>query len=275
MTDTLLDALQIEPAPEQPDVTGPDGTAHFIATPPGKGFLFGGLTMALGLRAALRTTDETLVPKSLHALFMRPGTWGDPLALAVTTVNDSRAFAIRRVVVRQGERIIAEMVIVTHRPEPGDEYQHHEAPPFMSAGELQGATASLPLPGIMEVRPITPTDAAARSTLHPYWARFAGISLADPVLGSCATTFVSDYMVISTPFPSGSTRGAEFVSRTLSHTVWFHRRVQSEWILLTATPLTTGEGRFTSAGAIHDEQGSLVASFVQEGILRPLEAQTP
>jgi acyl-CoA thioesterase II len=275
MTDTLLDVLAIEPAPDQPGAPGTNGTRRFVATPPGRGFLFGGLTMALGLRAAMRTTEPALVPKSLHALFMRPGTWGDPLVLSVTTVNDSRAFAIRRVEVAQAERILAEMVVVAHCPEPGEDHQHHDAPLLPLATELSSATALLPLPGIMEVRPVAPDDVGIRSTLHPYWARFAQLPFSDPVLGCCAATFVSDYMVISTPFPGGSTRGADFVTRTLSHTVWFHRPVQSEWILLSASPLTTGEGRFTSTGAIHDERGSLVASFVQEGILRPVEGQAP
>jgi len=221
------------------------------------------------------TTEESFVPKSLHALFMRPGIWGDPLDVSVTEVNNSRSFAIRRVELTQKSRTIAELLIVAHRPEAGHDRQHAHAPSAASIAELAAATPRLPIPGIMEVRPLTPVDWATGSTAHPYWARFAGSSSFDPVLRCCATSFVSDYMVISTPFPKGSTEGPDFLSRTLSHTVWFHRPLESEWMLVSASPLTVGEGRFTSTGTIHDEEGRLVASFVQEGILRPQDTATP
>jgi acyl-CoA thioesterase-2 len=246
-----------------------DGTDHFVVSPPGEGFLFGGLTMAIGLRAASLTAGEGLVPKSMHTLFLRPGEWGPELQVAVSAVNDSRAFAIRRVVVAQGDRTVAEITATLHRPEPGQDHHHAEVADVPPPESLEPIHALLVLPDLMEVRPVAPFDRTLHQTVHPYWARFPGLAADDPLLQSCAVTFVSDFMVIFTPFPKGSEDGSAYLSRTLSHSLFFHRPPEGEWLLLSSSPLTVSGGRFTSQGTVHDRQGDLVASFVQEGILRP------
>ena len=271
--ESLLQALELQPVPGgAPERADGEPTERFVASPPGEGFLFGGLTMAVGLRAAARTADAQFLPKSLHALFLRPGSWGPPLDVAVTRVNDSRSFAIRRVALTQDGRTIAELLTTLHRPEGGDDHQHAERPSAPPPASLATVTPRLPLPGIMEIRPVHPfEEPLSGETVHPYWARFDNVTAHDALLQCCAEAFVSDYLVIRTPFPKGSTRGSEFLSRTLSHTLWFHRPVGTDWLLVSADPLSVGDGRFTSRGTIHDEAGLLVASFVQEGILRPLE----
>ncbi|HUZ10977.1 MAG TPA: acyl-CoA thioesterase domain-containing protein [Acidimicrobiales bacterium] len=264
MTNRFVRMLDLTTGPP-----GADGADHFVATPPGEGFLFGGFTMALGLQAAARTTDAAFVPKSLHTLFLRPGAWGPKLDLLVTRVNDSRSFAIRRVALTQADRTVAEVTATFHLPEPGEDRQHAELPDAPAPDTLDPTNPLLPVPEIMEIRPVTPFDRLVGETAHPYWARFPDLPADDSLVQSCAVTFVSDYMVIFTPFPKGSEGGSEYLSRTLSHSLWFHRPPVGEWLLLSSTPLTIGDGRFTSQGTVHDRQGGLVASFVQEGILRP------
>ncbi|HEY3940974.1 MAG TPA: acyl-CoA thioesterase domain-containing protein [Acidimicrobiales bacterium] len=261
------------PAPES-SATDSD-VVRLVATPAGSGFLFGGLTLAIGLRAAMQTVDHGLEPKSLHALFMRPGTWGDPLDVTVARVNDSRAFAVRRSVVSRERRTIAEMVVVAHRPEGGSDHQHEAASSADGVDQLAPVPARLPIPELMEVRPVPPSDWSSGASVHPYWARFDGFAGFSAVERWCAVAFLSDYMVIATPFAKGSTEGSEFLSRTLSQTVWFHRPMSGEWMLASAKPITVVDGRFTSNGSIHDEHGRLVASFVQEGILRPNDLPVP
>ena len=264
MTNRFAQLLDLATGPP-----GPDGTDRFVARPPGEGFLFGGLTMALGLQGAARTADPAFVPKALHTLFLRPGAWGPDLDLHVTRVNDSRSFAIRRVAITQDDRLVAEITATFHLPEPGEDRQHTELPDAPPPESLVATSPLLPVPDIMEIRPVTPFDRLVGETAHPYWARFPGLPADDALVGSCAVTFVSDYMVIFTPFPKGSEDGAAYLSRTLSHSLWFHRPPVDEWLLLASTPLTIGDGRFTSRGTVHGQQGGLVASFVQEGILRP------
>lgn len=261
--ETLAGAIEDVGAP------GGQGVERFTASPPGEGFLFGGLTMAVGLRAAAQTVGDHLQPKSLHAQFFRPGLWGPALDLDVVRVNDSRSFAVRRVALVQGGKTLAEMVVGFHVPEEGDDRQHAVPPAVPPPPALEQDRTRLAMPGIMEVRPVTPFRPQLREVVHPYWVRFPGGEDHDALDRLVAVTFASDYMVITTPFPRGSAEGARFTSLTLSHTLFFHRPPCSEWLLLSADPLSVSGGRFTSRGAVHDEEGTLAASFVQEGILRP------
>jgi acyl-CoA thioesterase-2 len=269
MTSRLSQLLVLRPV--DPSEAAAD-TIHLAANPPGEGFLFGGLSMAIGLRAASLGADPGFSPKSLHALFLRPGNWGPTIDLEVVKVHDGRAFAIRRVTLAQNGRALVEVTATLHRPENGEDRQHTELPDLPAPESLEPDNPTLATPGVMDIRPITPIDRSVSETAHPYWARFPGLSADDPIERACAVTFVSDYMVIYTPFPKGSNEGAGHVSRTLSHSLFFHRTSATEWLLLSSAPLSIGHGRFTSRGTVHDQRGGLVASFVQEGVVRPKPA---
>ncbi len=263
MTNRLAHVLELTRV-----TSGADGTDQFVAEPPGKGFLFGGFTMATGLRAAAMTADPGFAAKSLHTLFLRPGAWGPELHLHVTRLSDSRSFAVRRVTALQDGRTLAEITATFHSPEPSEDRHHAAVPDTPSPDTLDPTAALIPVPEVMEIRMVTPSDRFVGEIVHPYWARFPDLPADDPVLRSCAVTFVSDYMVIFTPFPKGSEGGMEHLSRTFSHSLWFHRPPAGEWLLLSSTPLTVGNGLFNSRGTVHDQEGGLVASFVQEGVLR-------
>ena len=90
------------------------------------------------------------------------------------------------------------------------------------------------------------------------------------MLHAAAVAFVSDYLVIYTPFDPGSGSGESVLSRTLEHSLWFHRPVDANtWLLIDAVPVSVVDGHYASRGTVHDESGALVASFVQEGFVRP------
>jgi acyl-CoA thioesterase-2 len=257
MSDRFTDLVPIEP-------TGDD---TFRIRPAGSGFLFGGLTMAMALRAAAATVPEGKVPKSFRATFLAGGDWGGAMDLAVERVNDSRAFAGRRVSLRQDDRLIAVADASFHVPEDGDDW--HGAPaadvePPESAGEHK---VTVPL-HVIEVRPAGRSPRADAERLHPYWSRPVE-ALEDPVLRACVALFTSDYLVIFSPFAPGSGTGVGVTARTLEHSVWFHRPLTGDgWWLYDAEPLSVAGGRFVSRGTVHGRDGALLASFVQEGFIR-------
>ncbi|MGE0795138.1 MAG: acyl-CoA thioesterase [Acidimicrobiia bacterium] len=262
MTDRFTDLLVV-------DETGPD---RFDVTSAGTGFLFGGLTMAAALAGAARTVSDGLVPRSLHAAFHAGGIWGQALGLAVERVNDTRSYASRRVVVSQGDLAIGVVDTAFRRPRGGADVVHAPAPPARPRGELVAETVTLPVP-VMEVRLAGPPRSHGADRVHPYWVRFVEPLAGDPVLNAAATTFVSDYLVIYTPFEPGSGTGEGQISRTLEHSIWFHRPVDADrWLLLDAQPLSVVDGHYVSRGVVHDDSGALVASFVQEGYVRPSPA---
>ena len=221
--------------------------------------------MAVGIATAQATVEDDLVPKSLHSIFVRPGRWGPELNVDVIHENDSRNFAVRRVLVNQNGRTLAEQMVLLHRPEKGNDGLASPAPDVPDPSRLLVAAHGLPW-DVIELRPVHPRGTETWELMHPYWARFGNITV-EAKLRAPAVAFVTDYGMTYTPFPRGSTDGTKFLSQTLSHTIWFHRQWRTEWLLLSARLRSTIGGRYLSEGEAHDADGFLVASFVQEGLL--------
>jgi acyl-CoA thioesterase-2 len=238
---------------------------RFTVSPPGEGFLFAGLSMAVGIATAQATVEDDLVPKSLHSMFERPGRWGPELNVDVIHENDSRNFALRRVLVNQDGRTLAEQMVLLHRPETGNDGLASPAPDVPDPSRLLVAAHGLPW-DVVELRPVHPHGTDIWELMHPYWARFGKVAV-EAKLRAPAVAFITDYGMTYTPFPRGSTGGAKYLSQTLSHTIWFHRQWCTEWLLLSARLRSTIGGRYLSEGEAHDEDGFLVATFVQEGLL--------
>jgi acyl-CoA thioesterase II len=253
----------------------PAGDDVFHARPPGEGFLFGGLTMALALRAAAMTVPDALVAKSLHCTFLRAGRWGTQLELPVARVSDTRSFANRRVEVIDAGQVLAVAHLSFHRPEPGTDW-HARFDPGAGPEEATPVFTYMGPSSPAEVRVVRADGASSEGTssegtipedtIHPYWSR--PVDPCPPELVANAVVFVSDYFVINTPFPTSGS-GAGMVSRTLEHAIWFHRPAPDGWLRYDAEPVSVTGGRFVSKGAVHDTDGTRIATFVQEGVVRP------
>jgi acyl-CoA thioesterase II len=258
MTNRFSDLLPVEPL----------GDDRFVVRPYGSGFLFGGLSLAMVLRTAAETVDSAMAPMSLRATFLSNGDWGGPHHIKVSRVSDSRSFAVRRVdMVTNGKLAIVAEAIFQH-PEAGDDWQAAAAPASWPPPEtLDPLGESVPV-RVIDVRPLRPAPPDGER-VHPYWARTLE-RLDNPTLLACAMAFISDYWVVATPFPASSSRGAGLMSRTLTHSLVFHRPLPAEgWWLFDCDPLSVSGGRFLSRGAAQGPDGALLASFVQEGVIRP------
>lgn len=265
MTDRFSELLELRPERPGSFIAGPDA---------GEGFLYGGLTMAVALAATAATVDRPLVPMSMRTAFLSFGTWG-AMQAGVEPVHDSRSFANRRVLLQQAEgRRIAAADVTFHAPEEGPEKQYRPAPavpPPESLGRFDTLTGGLDL---MELRPVGPVGAFPSGRIHPYWARVHEDQGDSPAANAAALAFMSDYMVIFSPFEPGHGEARMWRSFTLEHTIWFHAFVHAgEWLLFDAEPLGRAGGRYVTRGTVHDRRERLVASFVQEGFTRPVDPE--
>jgi len=253
------------------DLIAPSATStsrHRIELGEGGGFLFGGLTMAVALRAAGSTVEEGLLPKSLRMSFV---TFGRRAALDVTVeeVNTGRSFARRAVLVRQEGRTVATAETTFHRPEEGVDRQLVQAPDVPDPAELQSVPGMLPEAHVIVLKPVDPSAHGA-GRIHPYWCRVHQDLGDAPMIHAAGLAFMSDYMVVHSPFEPGAGEAEAMSSFTLEHSLWFHRPFRSDaWLLFDALPLSRSDGRFLSRGVVFDQRGALVASFVQEGLTRP------
>ncbi|MGO9732363.1 acyl-CoA thioesterase [Mycobacterium sp.] len=66
-----------------------------------------------------------------------------------------------------------------------------------------------------------------------------------------------------------SGNGTLFTSAVTSHTVWFHRPLRTDrWLLLRQHSPVLAHGRCFGRGDVLTEDGTLVASYAQEALLR-------
>jgi acyl-CoA thioesterase-2 len=243
----------------------------FESRPAGGGFLFGGLTLAVALTVAAETVREDLVPKSLHAYFLRPGRWGHPTLLSAARTNDGRTFAARTVTAAQGERPLVSATVSFHLPGDGPDWQAarpHSVPPPEDCADV---AVHLPA-GLILLRSVNPVHRAQAgdfsSALHPYWARPVD-SVGDHAFTHCAAiAFMSDYAVTTSMLAAVPTITEPAQIRTVDHSLWFHRAVDTnDWLLFSADPVSLSDGRGLAHGSVRTRDGSLVASFSQEVVI--------
>jgi acyl-CoA thioesterase-2 len=276
----LLERLRLEPLAQDRFVGS--------AAPAPHGRLFGGHVAAQALLAAGRTTDG-LLPHSLHAYFLRPGSASEPIEHEVTRARDGRSFSTRSVTSRQKGEVIFTLQCSFHRPEQGPEHQIEmpDVPPPEQCMELEeylkqrrsadtkntrSAFALRPIE-VRLVEPPAPTDAQARTTVQRVWMRTRGALPDDPLLRTCVAVWASDHTLLGAmrrPHGGGPGFGRrELMSASLDHSVWLHREVRiDDWLLYDqVSPLTFG-ARGLSQGRYYTREGVLVASMCQEGLLR-------
>jgi acyl-CoA thioesterase-2 len=140
--------------------------------------------------------------------------------------------------------------------------------PVPHPDDLAPSPVRLPAP-LMDVRRLNP-DESVQQSWHPYWARGTGSFGEDQMKHHAALSFISDYVVIFSVRDAPGVVAPTDSIRTISHALWFHRPVRADrWHFFAAEPRSVSERRGLTLGTISGEDGSLVASFAQEVIIRP------
>lgn len=259
-----------------------------IATPQGRGRSFGGQVVGQALMAAIRTVGADRPVHSLHAYFMRPGDATQPVLYQVERDRDGRSFATRRVIAVQGGKPILNLAASFHAGEPGLAHQYAmpdvPGPDALKNEEQLGEAMADTLPQMfldwlrtprpIEMRPVEPRPPFNRDTRDPaqsMWMRVRGNLGDDPAMHRAALAYTSDFGLLGTcmlPF------GKAFVDKdmqfaSLDHAVWFHDDFRmDEWLLYTMDSPWAGGARGFNRGQIFTQDGRLVASAAQEGLVR-------
>jgi acyl-CoA thioesterase-2 len=249
--------------------------------------VFGGQVLAQALVAAGRTVEGRAV-HSLHGYFMLPGDVNTPIVYQVDRIRDGRSFTTRRVLAIQEGREIFSMLCSFQVEEPGIEHgaaMPHVPPPESLPRELDLVRAMAdripaPLRDVytqdrpIDFRPVAPVDPftpEVRPPLKHVWFRAEGTMPDEPILHQAVLAYASDYGLLGTALlPHGLSfmmRGVQAAS--LDHAVWFHRAFRvDDWLLYAMdAPAAAGARGFTR-GSLYTRDGILVASTVQEGLLR-------
>ncbi|HSE71873.1 MAG TPA: acyl-CoA thioesterase II [Nocardioidaceae bacterium] len=247
--------------------------------------VFGGQVAAQALVAGARTVDEPLTVHSLHSYFLLPGDPTVPIVYDVERIRDGRSFSTRRIVARQHGRGIYYMTASFQVPETG--FDHQDVMPEVTSPEQSTDLAdvfrrrgdegwlkewaALDLRYVGDSRPGGVIPADERPSQVRLWLRVSGELKDDPLLHQAAFTYASDLTLLgSTLIPHGklvSSPGMQ--SASLDHTVWFHRPFRAdEWLLYDQASPSASGGRGLAIGRVFREDGRLVATVAQEGLIR-------
>lgn len=254
----------------------------------GRPRIFGGLVAAQSLIAACRTVSDRAA-HSLHGYFLREGDTSVPVIYYVDRIRDGRSFATRRVVAKQHGKAIFNMSVSFQAPEEGLEHQlvMPDAPPPLSVPTNRERLIEykkrsphpafdflLSLDGPIERREVDHVDLLEPEPLtglKRMWFRADGKLGDDPVMHQAVLAYASDYGLLESSF---NRHGHGFLTEklilaSLDHAIWFHGEFRmDEWMLYaTESPRTAG-GRGLNFGHIYTQDGQLVASVAQEGLIR-------
>ena len=265
----------------------------------GTGRVFGGQVFAQALVAARRTVPDGREAHSVHGYFLREGDFKAPIVYFVDRPRDGRSFTSRRVTAIQHGEAIFHLSASFHIAEPG--LEHQTAMPVVPAPESLPSELDLiraradqipePLRSIVtqerpiDIRPITPPDpylkpaaGSAVDARRQVWFRVVERIPDTPLLHQAILAYASDYGFLPTALlPHGVTyRDPRLFMASLDHTVWMHRPFRAdEWLLYVSdTPAGFGSRGFVR-GQVFTQDGTLVASVAQEGLIRLREPKAP
>ncbi len=253
--------------------------------------VFGGQVLGQALVAAQRTVEARNC-HSLHAYFLCPGDPKIPIQYAVDRSRDGRSFSARRVVALQHDKQIFTMAASFQTAEEGGFKHQMDMPPVPPPEELrserewrQEFAEQIPVAlkdyllkeRPIEIRPVTPMNrftAGHHAAQQIVWIRANGALPDASALHQCVLAYASDMTLLDTALlPHGLnlfSPGLQLAS--LDHAMWFHRPFRAdEWLLYVLDSPSLSSARGFNRGMIYRRDGALVASVVQEGLVR----QTP
>ncbi len=250
--------------------------------------VFGGQVAGQALVAAARTVGEERLVHSLHAYFLRPGDPSIPILYEVDRIRDGRSFTTRRVVAIQHGKAIFNLSASFQVSEEGLEHDFDmpDVPPPEGLPDRRTRLAArfadrlgdvgdlLDRPQAIDTRVIDWDFDDRAESLPPYqnvWLRADGDLPDDPLLHTIVLTYASDMTLLDTALlpHAGSWFDPTLFMASLDHAMWFHRSFRADrWLLYSQDTPTATRGRGLARGLVFTQEGTLVASVVQEGLIR-------
>jgi acyl-CoA thioesterase-2 len=103
------------------------------------------------------------------------------------------------------------------------------------------------------------------------WVKADGVIPDDPVLHTAALVYSSDTTVLDSIITThGLSWGYDRIfAATVNHSVWFHRQVSfNDWVLYATSSPVAADSRGLGTGHFFDSAGQLLATVVQEGVVK-------
>ncbi|MSS45620.1 acyl-CoA thioesterase II [Cutibacterium sp. WCA-380-WT-3A] len=250
---------------------------------------FGGQVLAQALVASARTTPERTA-HSMHALFLHAGRTDLPMIFDVERIRDGRTFSTRRVNARQYGRTIFTAEVSFKNREDGPEHSD-PMPDYLPGPEncptLAQALEQMlgrPTPTVKEWDALDVRLASSgpqrpdpnHATHLSLWVRTTASLPDDRVVQRAILAYISDISLMAgavMPHLGSVPPGMVVNPASLDHAMWFHRTAEADrWMLYDqVSPSASGLLGFSMGRLMQD--GKLIASCCQEGVMRLVDAK--
>lgn len=272
---------------EQIDTNTYKGISKTIGSPN----VFGGQVLAQSLNAANSTVPTDRILHSLHSYFLEAGKLDIPIVFKVEIVRDGGSFSTRRVKAMQNEVTIFILAASFHKSEEGYEHQKAIETNIKQPEELIGWSeivdqfgdfipkemkAFLNIERPIEFKPTqipNPLDPKNLPAEDKIWFKLKGdASGLDLQTKQQILTYISDYNVLNAAINPNASKAnfGNLQTASLDHSMWFFRDFDfDDWMLFSSESPNSFGARGLSKGNLFTREGKLIASFAQEGLIRP------
>lgn len=250
------------------------------------GRAYGGQVLAQALLAAGHTVDDDRAMHSMHGYFLRAGDAARPVTFEVENLRDGRSFSARRTHAFQDGKPILSMIASFQLQQDGPD--HSVTMPEVPGPDAVASSVDILAPFVGDSRADywlkrTPFDLRhvegsllLQPDAKPKQYQTTWIRLRRPIEGSdllhrALLAFQCDQVMLE---PLLRRHGASWLSAglnfaSLDHAMWWHRPARAdEWLLYVQDAPTAQGGRGLGGTWVFSEDGRLVASASQEGMIR-------
>lgn len=251
--------------------------------------VFGGQVLAQALQAAIQTVPADRFAHSLHGYFILGGDAARPIVYEVERLRDGGSFTTRRITAIQHGRAIFNMSASFQLAQAG--LEHQIAMPTVPLPEALLTSKEMSIrykdqfpdwyareqrPHTVFFKPVETPDWIEPNNRPPFrnvWFKIKGaIPTDDRATHQTLLAYVSDYYLLTTSVqPHRETHDySKLQLASLDHAMWFHRDFRmDDWLLYALDSPSASNTRGFNRGSVFTRDGKLVASVVQEGLIRP------
>ena len=249
--------------------------------------MFGGQFLAQGIAAVQTTVPADRRIHSLHAYFLRPGDTGIPIHFTVDRTREGRSFNHRETRAYQNDKELFRMICSYAITVSSYDFLARKMPTVPRPAEVTYTYEDFcrdQMPDQdyirdiqkrpLEILYINPPPTRTKSDSvesQRMWIRIRGDVGEETWKHDAGLAYVSDSTLIDhITLPHGRRwQDPDFEGTSLDHAMWFHNNCKAnEWLLYDQDVEWTGDGRGLASARLYQQDGTLVATCVQEGLMR-------
>jgi len=254
----------------------------------GTGMVFGGQVLGQAISAAQKTVATERKIHSAHAYFLRAGDYNLPIMCSVDRTRDGRSYSSRTISAIQNGQPIFTMMCSFQIEEDSDlQYSSETHIPDYNSEKLEEIDLENESLEARSVRSKILTNQPfllripkekrdykdQQDTQENYWIKTNHTIEENPLLHLPLLAYTSDFRLLTSALRPVHHRYRlkEMNLATLCHSIWFHRDFSmNNWLFTQCDPLSVSNGRGLSKGSIYAENGKLIATTMQEGVIRKI-----